>query len=226
MPQPLSKVDSSTPILFHPKALSERPELAALIARAIAGWSEIEGQMSFLLVRLLGANAEPGLAMFSAITSAPAQIASVKAAAQSVLDNDRYEMLSAVLSIAGRQATQRHHLAHRIWGLSDDLPDALILADPKDLASYWMTVFEAARAFAAWRNPPKFDYPRDRIFVYRKNDLDSVIADMDEVRDYFYQLGFLVEPEDQWRDQILRYLGDKPRIQEALTRNRKPQRTQ
>lgn len=220
-PQPLSRVHPTTPVLFDPKALTERPELALLISRAIAGWSEIEGQMGYLLIRMLGANAESALAMYGAITSAPAQIAAAKAAASSVLDPERLEMVEAVLKIASALSTKRHHLAHRIWGYSEDLKDALILADSKDIARKWMRTFEAFRAVSAGGQQPSMDWPREKIFVYRANDLLELIGELDELRDYFYQLSFLVEPEDQWRDRILGYLNAKPRIQQALSHIRR-----
>jgi hypothetical protein len=220
-PQPLNKVHSTTSVLFDPKALSERPELALLIARAIAGWSEIEGQMGFVLVRMLGANAEPALAMYGALTSAPAQISAAKAAASSVLDPERLEMVEAVLKVASALSTKRHHLAHRIWGYSEDLKDALILADSKDIARKWMRTFEASRAASAGGQQPSMDWPREKMFVYRANDLLELISELDDLRDYFYQLSFLVEPEDQWHNSILDYLNAKPRIQEALTRIRR-----
>lgn len=221
-PQPLSRVNSTTPVLFDPKAITERPQLAILVSRAIAGWSEAEGQMGYLLVRMLGANAEPALAMFSALTSAPAQIAVVRAAAEAVLDSERMEMVNAVLAIASPLATQRHRLAHQIWGYSEDLPEALILADSKDISQFWMKLFNAARQYAAGKRPPETDWPRDRLFVYRERDLTDIVAEMDELRDNFYQLSFLVEPGDPWRARILDYLNAKPRIQAALTRIRKP----
>jgi hypothetical protein len=225
MPQPLSKINHTTPVLFHPKALTERPQLAVLVARAIAGWSEIEGQMGTLLVKMLDSSAKPALAMFSALASAPAQIAVVKAAAETVLDGEANEMVDAVLLLANRAATARHHLAHRVWGYSEAMPDALILADGRDISGHWMQSIAALHKFANGDNPPDVDWPRDKLAVYRDRDLNEIISQMDELYDYFYQLGFLVGPQSPWRDRILAYLNARPQIQEALTRIRKSRKT-
>lgn len=220
-PQPLSSVNSTTPVLFHPKALTERPELAVLVSRAIAGWSEIEGQMGYMLVRMLGASAEPALAMYSALTSARAQIAATKSAAAAVLDAERLEMFEAVLRIASSVSGKRHHLAHRTWGYAESLPHALLLADGKDISQFWKAVFESARRLSRGETTDMPDWNRDKILVYKRRDLEEIIEQMDELQDYFYQLSFLIEPEDHWRHQTLNYLNSKQNIQQAIVQIRK-----
>lgn len=223
MPQPLSKVNSTAPVLFHPKAMSERQELASLVARAVAGWSEIEGQMGTLLVKMLGANARPALAMFSALTSAPAKIATVKAAAETVLQPASNEMFQAVLSVASRRAKQRHSLAHNVWGTAEAIPDALLLAESQDIAGYWMQAFQAGELFSRAGVAPAFDWPREKILVYRKADFEEIIAQMDELYDYFYQVSFLLQPNFPWPERIFDYLNSKTPICAELLRIRKAQ---
>jgi hypothetical protein len=222
MPQPLSRARPKAYALFDPKALTERPELAVLVARAIATWSEIEAQMGAILVRMLGAKAEPALAMFQALTSSPAQLAAMNAAAEATLSQQDKELFDAVMAAVRSSAAQRHDLAHCQWGYSEELPDALMLAESKHMMRFEREKLELARAFSEGNFlAPEPQFPRHKIHVYRKNDFTVVIERMDALRDYLYCLGFLVDRGFPWPDRIRSYLPGKPDIQAALHRIRK-----
>jgi hypothetical protein len=211
-PVALSKVDQSSPVLFHPKALTERPKLAPLVARAIAGWSEIEGQMGTLIVNMLGANAAPTLAMFSALNSASTQIEALKAAATSVLDPDRKQVFDAAFSLAKTSSRARNHLAHRIWGYSEALPDALLLIESEHRSKHLMKTRTEFQLFKQGLPSGSIDWPRDKILVYTDSDLIQIIADMDALYEIFYNLSFLAAggyPEPQ---RLLDYLRAELRL--------------
>ncbi len=211
-PVPLSKVDQSSPILFHPKALTERPKLAPLVARAMAGWSEIEGQMGTLIVNMLGANATPTLAMFSALNSAGTQIDALKAAAASVLDPERKQVFDAALALAKTSASARHRLVHRIWGYSEALPNALLLIENEHRSKHLLKTKTEFELFTQGRPSGSTDWPRDKILVYTEADLIQIIAEMDALYEIFYNLSFLVAggyPEPQ---RLLDYLRAELRL--------------
>jgi hypothetical protein len=222
MPQPLSRVRPKAYVLFDPKALTERPELAVLVARAIATWSEIEAQMGAILVRMLGAKAEPALAMFQALTSAPAQLAALDAAAETALPAQDKDLFDAVMVVVRSSAAQRHDLAHRQWGYSEEIKDALVLAEGKSMLHFERKKLDFLRALAMgdyFASDPEF--PRDKVQVYRQKDFEEIISRMDALRDYLYHLGFLVDSGFPFPDRIRDYLSGKPDIQAALHQIRK-----
>jgi hypothetical protein len=52
--------------------------MAILITKIFATWASIEQQLNFLLVRVLGANAAPALAMFETLTAQRLQLKALK----------------------------------------------------------------------------------------------------------------------------------------------------
>lgn len=201
-PMPLSQIDESSPVLFHPKAISDRPELAILIARAIAGWAEIEARMAESIVNMLGANAEPTLAMFSAINSASAQLDAIKAVASSVLDVRKKRIFDSVMARAKISSRNRNHLAHRVWGLSESLPDAILLIDNKYLAAFELKSKIHFEEFVRGIYAPHIDYPREKIFVYKERDLIEIISEMDSLSRLFYHMNALIYPGCPWPDEM------------------------
>lgn len=208
-PQRLIEVDQTHPILFHPKALTERPSLAVLVARAIAGWSEIEGKMGTTLVNMLGADASPTLAMFSAINSASAQIDALNAVATLILNPEKKRVFDEVMKLSKRRSKHQHSLAHKIWGYSDALPDALLLIDANDNSNYWLKTRAEFVTFSSGVPTQFSDWPREKILVYRDEDLTEIIAQLDELYELFYNLSFLVSGTYPGQKAVLDFLNAK-----------------
>lgn len=220
-PQPLSRVRPMATVLLSPKAMMERPKLGLLVAEAIATYSDIEAQIALVMTRFLSAKAAPALAMFEALTSAPAQLAAASAAAGTVLDAGDMELFEAVIWITGNVAKDRHKMAHNQWGYSEEMPDALLLTEGKVSARRDMETVEAIRLTmrgeggAFWsRLPP------DKIMVYREPDLREIIAKMHRVRDCYYHLSFL-HPGGLEPGPIRDWLSRQPDIREVLDRRKK-----
>jgi hypothetical protein len=110
--------------------LENKPDLAILVCEIFAVWARIEHQLSFLLVRVLGANAAPALAMHATLTAQHLQLGALQAAASAALTTDDLEVFKACVSVAESVQTPRNHLAHWIWAGCRQL---LVLADPKML---------------------------------------------------------------------------------------------
>jgi hypothetical protein len=55
------------------------------------------------------------------------QGAVLRAAAESILPKDDYQLFEAALAVISRAKAERDKIAHGLWGFCDDLPDDLIL---------------------------------------------------------------------------------------------------
>lgn len=146
----------------------------------VAEWSILEGFVSTLFVDMLGENPVPALSVYSSIQSTRGQMDALRAVAESILDSEECDALEAVLSTYKRASADRNRIAHWVWGHSRELPDAVLLCEPKAYAAHRAAVNEyTAKVIAsAGRRPheersPFPDISRDVILVYRANDFDS-----------------------------------------------------
>jgi hypothetical protein len=130
--QPLSRVNpNATPNWGSPNTMAFRPALAAKIAQCIAHWAEIEVFLGAFLGFLLHTNEAAAVAMYSGLENRTAQLKMINAAAKACLPIDHFDVLSCFFSAILRPVMrERDKLAHWNWGYSEDLPDALLLAEP------------------------------------------------------------------------------------------------
>jgi hypothetical protein len=180
-PQPLSKVNPQAGISLGPGVLAMRPQLAAIVTEIIALESEIDLQRGRYLAALLGSNQMVGVAMFLAITSAVTRRDTLDAASKAILNDLEYELFTRTARAVKAVEKERNAFAHQLWGISDDLPDALLLVDAEYRLKHLLEidalmrqrVFDIASsnqalpplALLAALDPSKID-------VYRKSDLE------------------------------------------------------
>jgi hypothetical protein len=132
MPQPLSRVKPGATVRQRPAILDHlSPKYAQLVAAIFSHWSLVEYRLSVLLVRILGADAEPALAMFATLDAQHLQFRAIDAAAKAALEDNEYDIFKATMSVARSVQTPRNQLAHWVWAHSPELPEALLLAEPK-----------------------------------------------------------------------------------------------
>lgn len=182
MPNPLSRVKpKATFSIVPPAAMSKRPSLAVKVAEVISIWASIETEILFLATDILDADYVAVSAMLGALTSSEAKTAALIAAATAVLDSSDLALFSKVRAATKASRDRRNEFAHHIWMCSDELPDALLLVDPKYLSSFSVMerrAIENLEKLMAQR-PVMADEPLDipeidksKVFVYREKDLD------------------------------------------------------
>jgi len=228
--QPLSSVRSDAQVFVGASSGGVfRPALAQLAAQVVATWADIEYQLGGMLATMLGANAAPSIAMFYALTSGAAQMAALRAAAASVLDEGSrdHELFEVIIQQAERAARPRHRFAHWVWGHCNELPDALLLIDPEALVKHDMADnrFHAPHDGRGLLGP----LDRSRVYVYREQDITEILADLEEASYCASHFRMLLIPKlrGQMRDRvddIYERLLDRPGIAAALTRHRKRQK--
>ncbi len=133
MPQPLKKF--SCPVEFGWGVIDLRPALGVRIASIAAASAHLEMRLGLLLAALLRAEAKAGVAMYLSLSGTRSRYAALRGAAEHRLDKgdrDNFTQLSIqVRSAQGR----RNKVVHAMWGTSADKTDALIRADPREMAT-------------------------------------------------------------------------------------------
>lgn len=136
MPQPLYRVNPNASIIIGnagDRPLLRHPELAALAAEAIASWANVESFMLKLFVEMFAGNEALATNIFLSLSNQSAKNDAIRAAADSFFENgsDQLAVFRALLAISKTNEKDRNKLAHWTWGDSPNLPDALLLIDPR-----------------------------------------------------------------------------------------------
>src|SRR5450755_3390756 len=82
MPHPFNKIVPDAHIFLDANILDDKPGMAILVTKIFATWAQIEHELSVLLIRVLGANAAPAIAMHTALTAQHLQNTALQAAAK------------------------------------------------------------------------------------------------------------------------------------------------
>jgi hypothetical protein len=207
MPQPLSNFltfpgDHSTN--FTPDALKREPELAALIAEAIGRCAAIEAGIGDILIRILHADTKPAFAMFTSLMDTSARRTLVEAAAKAGLSDSDFATFKIVSSITKVQIDARNKFAHWIWGYSPQVPNALLLADPRyllnrshDLHKHVLLPLDKQMEAVIASYPDVTKHIRidfDQVYVYRKSDFEQTIRDFSETMEIVRLFAALIDP--------------------------------
>jgi hypothetical protein len=217
--QPLSKVKPDAVTNWGDPPMEARPQLAVKVAHCIARWAENEVLLGAFLAFLLHANEQAALAMYSGLENRSAQLRLVTAAAKSTLSADHFEIISTFMTTIVRPAMkERDRLAHWHWGYCDQLPDALLIADPARNLRNLMVALKSQRWGGSGDVPTSFH----DIFVVRDGDLEGIkdrgLAVKEHLRLAMSTVWELNDP--QQRLAYLVELSNVPQIRESLDRQK------
>lgn len=209
MPQPLSKVNSNAGYELcnaGQRVLSERPQLAVMAIEAVASWVNVESFLMRLFVTLMGGHRELAARIYMALEIQSAKNAALGEIIKTVKDEKMQALILAVIAIAKTNQKSRDKLVHHIWGISRDIPDALLLVDPRILNT-------------------KVVPPGDDIFVWKENDFRSAIEANDRLCGYGHMLEMMVgDPSHPAIESMQLYdrLCNQPEVQERLRHQASP----
>lgn len=129
--QPLRRKARIKHLHLGDKALAQHPEIALSAFRTVAVWSIIDEHLASIAAHCLSADFGIVAAMFEKITSAEAKRAAVHAIVKEAIgDTPDWELFSAIDTLVGPARKTRHKFAHWLWGISPEVPNRLILANP------------------------------------------------------------------------------------------------
>jgi hypothetical protein len=220
-PQPLSRVNPKAITTFGPECFDSHPELSRLVVRAINTGSMIEARWSVILVNLVKADPRTGAAMYQALSSSEARRAALSAAASIRLSKDDYLLFQAVTRVTTPQRNARNQFAHHIWGMSPQLKDTLLLADPTfftDIVIDATARIEKISHIKLLPAFPKLDY--SKIDVWTRKSLETANKLAEEAQEIILDLTKGIsrsageEIGEQWRQKLL----DRPLISQAIDR--------
>lgn len=108
----------------------ERPVIAAEAGRLFAKWANVEFMLGSMASVLIGDAA--ALAILDAIRARNSQTDAIKAAAAERIEHqETRDLLKPLFKLIDRAAKPRNELAHSLWGTIPELPDALLVSEPK-----------------------------------------------------------------------------------------------
>lgn len=228
-PQPFSSVfkGQELSISFGTDTPKARPLHAILALEIIVTASEVETALGDTLTAMLGADAKPAIAMYSALRAAHVQQAALMAAAEVVLGQDERDLLRVVLDFVASAMKDRHRLAHWHWGYCPDTADAILLMEPDGRRNVEQAMYDLIlKGEDAFPIDPAtdlgFDY--DAILVYRRADLEAVLLRMDTARMAVSNVHDIIAPRPRLgrqRDVLWQKLESVPDLGEALRRKRR-----
>ena len=203
MPQPISRVAPDASIFLNNIGmfrLRELPELASLAMECIATWATVESWMLNLYLDMAGGNRTSAAAMFLTLEANSARRAALAPLVET-LQPLHQQLYAAIAGVMKSREKARNKLAHWVWGYTPDVPDAVLLADPKALALQ------------------SGGLDRDQIYVYRKDDFLAIIADNEELADWGMDFKRIINGHvSNHANQLYDALCKAPAIAERLHR--------
>jgi hypothetical protein len=188
----LDTVPSETAYYINSDCLAARPELASVIARCMATWSQIEVELSLTLAAILDTRTDAGVAVYLSIKAANTQRDALRNAALTTLGGDELRAFNAVMSLHNALTPERNNLAHGIFGVMPDHPQSLIwLSSAKHAA--WLTRANQ-RAWNLEFDPDPHSPLRKELFIYTLDDLLEIKNRFVELFNTTTQLQLLLAP--------------------------------
>ena len=207
-------------------AVKARPALALLVAEMIAISADVDAQVGDTFTAMLGAEARPALAMFSALRAANIQRQVMMAAAKEILDARSITALGAVLAFAQSAMADRNKFAHWHWGHSPEHPDALLLLEPdgKRLFDRGFSTLVSRTLDGSIMQPPvmmdELFGPIGSALVYRESDLSASLMRMNSARRAVEIMHTIIAPQSAGQpvDEVWNALLSDPELAEAIVR--------
>ena len=226
-PQPLSR-SKAQDYVASLDMLPGREKQIALAMQAIAGWARIEAELGIMFASLVGAREPSAMSLYAAVRSFDVQRTLLETAARELLPTRYADMVLAVLIVVARAAVIRHKFAHWMWGALRDLPDALLLIDPKCLwrrrvayLQYWKRKRKYSMDPQVILDTP--DYDLSLMTVYRTQDLIEIKERIKKSTAYVSLIHEIVLVGASERRRIYNKLCGEPEIQKALQAHQEAQ---
>jgi hypothetical protein len=220
----LTQVNAKAKYTFVPSEVgSNRPEVQTRMVRCISTWSFIEALTAHIVAFSLKGDMRVAVEMYLAITSATASNAALKTAVRVGLDRKYAELFNAIWILGGELVGERHKLAHWTLGYSADVPNALLIMDPKEGVKRGAHNISIGRLPQIGRFTPR---PINKIRVLSIEYLDGLIEALDAQLARVHRFLNLLEmqesetPKASLIQRRYRQLCNEPQIRQALAQMR------
>jgi hypothetical protein len=203
-------------------ALDRNPKLAAMVMECIATWSETEVLLGAFLAALLKLeSAYAVVRMYLRLNSADARRSVIDAAAHAMLNDDDYKLFSVTTKALKAARNRRNDFAHGVWGMTTELPDALLWASADDRLAYDVIAHGAvpAKSKGAPRRSHFFQAREEfleTIQVYRFADLQGDVRNAREALMAAFCLRDALHPDSLVREARRRELLELPLLRKSI----------
>ena len=223
MPQPLPK--NLTAQISLTNVVQHRQELALNAADVISKWANVDAMIGSLIPTLINADPRPASAVFDIVKNFEArQNALREIALITISDQTDRDILNAILKLYASTAKGRNILAHNLWGVHDQIPDGILMVDPK-IISRVSTKTRAHKVNDSFEYEDALAMQKDMhesVMVWKINDFVDLASRISEA---FFQITtfgvMLPSPDRTERDEAARrMLLDRPTISEFVTRQK------
>ena len=148
MPARLSDIAPNETPIFLPRLLSQRPNLAALVAETISTWSYAEHSLDRSVAAMSRGINSAEMEGYAAELSLSKRLKIIKRIARTEVPEPYLSLFLKMILIITSFAKRRHAFAHGIWGNVEALPDALLLIDAEHLFRHWGVANDFLAAFS------------------------------------------------------------------------------
>jgi hypothetical protein len=115
---------------------------------------------------------EAGTELYNSFSGASLKENGIKILARSTLRRSDYKIIDALLKVIDSQQKIRNKIVHWFWGYSEQIPDGLVLIDPKILLLRNARV-QARKRAGKFATIDEAAIPFEEIYVYRIKDLET-----------------------------------------------------
>jgi hypothetical protein len=190
MPQPYLAVKpgGNGPFQFAPGVINKYPELVAKIGLVTSNWAKVDAEVQLTLVGMLGTSADLVAAIYRQIQAALSRDALIQAVAEEKLSGEELDLFHIIWKLSQSPNKQRNKIAHGVWGIADDIPDALIMVNPLDSLERQAKVWAMSQQQFLHGLPANYNsIPAltENMMVYRKNDFDALDKEIIQVCQYW-----------------------------------------
>ena len=215
--QPFPKGVEPATVNVTPDALLHRPEVSADVMRAISWWS-MNDQLVALMAALCLSPTHLGVvtSVLRDLSGAEAARSVVRSIVRHSLEPDDARLFAAMMTCVRQEQALRNKFAHWLWGVSDEIPQKLVIIDP----TTFQTLGDAVHAQLAGRGVSQ-GLKRKGLFVLSKNGAHIAVRAARQCNAWlwdFYALLPYALAGDPLADVGRSRLRSQPRIQDALSR--------
>lgn len=217
MPQPYPK--HLTPNFVVGEAIIKRHALSLAGMHAVTQYSMLEPLLSVVMTKLLGSDPRPAVAILAVIKNSSIRNEALRSVAEESLNADDLALFNAVLGVVDSADKERNRLAHWLWAIDDQLPDAVVLLDPRKYASMNsdVAVAMAKGSTSVEQATALQDKMRSMALVYRQQDFQTAINAVERAFFAITNLTIVLDkPNDPSSANARKLLLGSPEIQRAL----------
>ena len=203
--------------------MADRPDMAALIARCLTLWSQIEVELSLVLAALLDTRSDAAVAVFLSMQNARSQRDALDSAASVSLEGEDLALFNAAMRLHKSSSGERNDLAHGIFGVVSDRVDELIWCPSAKFAAWIARANQ--KVWNSEFDPDPHAPLRYELFIYKKRDLEEIFKRFSFVFDVVSKFHMMVTPTAEPVNFGRDWLRAQPQIQAELAladRNNNP----